>query len=554
MNTARPARPALPTREDEARSAYLRVRYSILRDNFRDELHDFVRDVFGEDEANDLGVPDTALNPLGAQTRQLSTPGLYGREPKTSGDADLLALLSEQGWWGRLQAINYLAVGSGVYGMRLHAAGTGDSTRIAPRLAHPHDLYVETDPDDPLTARLLLELRLRWVPSLGGGGRWVYAYDAFDLRNPDDPRAFVVRAPASGMPDFGDPDVYLDVLRDGDGNPAGPGGLYGDLWPDHWRYEDGAPFLPYEFWRASPVLEFFPDHRRALHQGTLRACLNWTHAARAAWAATGEHVLVGGADHDAISLDVKRGDRNYDHEARGTHSIRVRPQTLTFVPTESGQTLVAHKLGGGAQLKALDEHANLYGMLLGSVDGISHTDATRKAANPTSGAALAISAEDRRAHALQVAPLFRTSDTSAIRKWSRILGAAMGRTFGGRATISYHTVPLTPSEQEDLRADVEWKIENGQLSPLDGFLAFNPGHTRADAFEAIVEAEVDKARIAAEVARRLAAEGLGDDEDLETEDDADPEAAPGNDPEADPGNDPETPSPVDPDPDPDPAE
>lgn len=524
----------MPTTEDEARSQYQRVRYAILRDRFGDELSDFAKDFLGHEDASMLGIPDTSLNPLGAQTRQLATPGLYGREPKTSGDTDLLALLSEQGWWGRMQAVNYLAVGVGVCGMRLHVTGEGDAAQIAPRLVHAHDLFVRVDPDNPLHAVEIWELRKRYFrdPRNGDTPRWAYVWDSWALDPEAGPSFRVLRAPGAGAVDRDDPDAQITRYV----APELPNeGLSADTWPDAWSYEDGTPFLPFEFWRASPYLEFFPDHRRALHQGTLRACLNWTAAGRAAWAATGEHVLVGGADHDAISLDTKRGEADRDGTAPGIHRVRVTPQTMTFVPTKDGQALTAHKLGGGAQLEALSAYSNLYGTMLGTIDGISGADALRQHANPTSGAALAISAEDKRAHALQIAPLFRPSDVSAIRKWARILGAAKGREYDGRATISYHTVPLTPSEQADLREDVEWKVGQGLLSPVDGFLAFNPGHTKEDAFEAIVEAEVDKRRIEAEVARRLAAEGL---EDVDAADPAADPAAEGPE-DADPAADPE---------------
>jgi hypothetical protein len=181
------------------------------------------------------------------------------------------------------------------------------------------------------------------------------------------------------------------------------------------------------------------------------------------------------------------------------------PNMVRFIPTQPGETLQHIEIGAGVDLQTLDNHAMNYWRLLSTVDGIMPTNATTEQANPTSGMALAIDMQSRREFSDQIKPLAEVSDIDAIVMSARLLTAA-GRPFPTDASeysIEYHTIPLTPTEQQDLRDQLAWEEEHGRLSPIDEYRRLHPGVDEETALAAIVQARVDRARVDAAVQDEL---------------------------------------------------
>jgi hypothetical protein len=126
-----------------------------------------------------------------------------------------------------------------------------------------------------------------------------------------------------------------------------------------------------------------------------------------------------------------------------------------------------------------------------------------------SGAAMFVSTKGRREFARQVEPLFRRSDLETIR-----IASALSRRRGLGAfpsmgyTITYAEIPESPAEQKERRDQITWEQSSGYLSPLDGYQRLHPGASNADAFDAMVQAELDVRRLAKAVADQASAEGL----------------------------------------------
>jgi hypothetical protein len=495
MTTTSPlSRPKMPTDEDQARSIYTQMRRKLLEEDFEADLVDWIRETSGEDTADHWGVPDTSLNPLASNTRQLVTPGLYGRRPTVTVPAGGEALMgpggywAEAGIWGRNQALQYYVVGAGLWLRRLNVVDLGRGTQLVDRLVDPSNVYVEVSEGDPLCALVLWELRLRKRKKLDGELEWFYAWDKYDISGKT-PTFQIMRCDAAGSEAE---DVTAQFVK--------PEALERGY---DWLDPAGRPFLPFVAYRATDTGCYWPMYRRGMHKGTLRACAHWTYTSRSALFATGEHVLLGNVD--AIPGQVHHGDGNRNQSGTPTQTMRVQPGTISTVAVTQGQQMQSLKIGPGVNLPNLQSFASAYNMLLATADGVHPTDSTRQHANPTSGAALEINSRSRREFSLQVQPFFMASDLEAIRKAAWMLTRAGQPTTDEGYALEYHTIPLSPDEQSELREDLEWRQEQGQLGPVDVHLRLHPGKTREQATEDIIRARVEAASIEAEVAKRVEA-------------------------------------------------
>lgn len=479
------------------------MRKKLLDEDYDREAADYLEQLAGAETAALWGAPDTSLNPLASHSRQLTTPGLYGRAPSVTYPEGGEILFGEDGLWERAgiwprnQSLQYLTVGAGIWFRRLNLVdlGRGEGAQLVDRLVDPADVYVRVDEANPMVPIVLWELRKRTLYTKGEKEEF-YAWDKFDLSDTASPRYTIERCDSDGG-------TIADVTAKFAGQQIAEGAY-------DWRTPEGLPFLPYVVYRAVDAGCFWPMWRRSVHRGTLRGTAHWTYTGRAALFATGEHILVSGIE-ELPGTTVHKGDFNRDQLATPAQSLRVQPGTITVVQQQAGQQMQSIKIGPGVNLPNLLEFANTYGMLLSAADGLQPDDVMRQAANPTSGAALAISAESRREFSAQVQPFFRMADLQAIRKAAWMLIAAGHACPEIGYSLSYHTVPLTPSEQEDLRTDLEWKRKQGQISSIDEHLALFPGKTRAQALEAIVRARVEEKRLEVELEKRLEEEGLGEE-------------------------------------------
>lgn len=512
-------RPRLYDDANQQRSEYQQVRYAILTENFDREMVDWIAQSAGEDVAQLWGIPDTALNPLASGTRQLVTPGLYGHRPALlvpTGGGDELAgpggLMDRCRYWSRAQWVQYLAVGMGIVFRRLGAvverAGTDAAeVRLTDRIVLPQNVITWATVDEPTRVLGLWELRVRTRYGPGGTAETFYAWDQWQI----DPLTGegslrVVRCGYDGTPGKQpEDDVSGDFLVAQDGTP---GALTGPRY--QWRRPDGRAFLPWVVYRAVDTGEVWPTWRRGMHRGTLRACALWTYTARTALHATAEHTILTGPDTESMPVDTRRGDGDQQQGAPPLSSFQVTPGMITILPMADGKTMQSVSIGPGANLPNLSAFANTYQMLLSIADGQAPSDASRQSANPTSGAALEISARSRREFSAQVMPLFRESDEEAIAIYAWTLTALGMPTTANGYSLTYHVIPLTPTEQDDLRKQLEWEEARGQVSPIDSNIRLYPGRTRKQAEAAIIEARVDAAALNKAVADKLLELGIAE--------------------------------------------
>ena len=500
-----PPRPQMPTPEDQDRSEKQLLRWRMLNHKFDEDAAEFFQDAFGEDEAAGMGMPDTTLAPLPAQTAQLTTPGLYQTAPQmqgAEGDAgDRMAdpqtgAVAQCGYWARMQHVMYHAVGIGVYGLRISAVnrGTDAAPNIVPTLrsVQPHNVACWFNVEDPMNPIRVAELRLRSLVNPGTGRtiRHGWFWDVFDISDPTNPTFEILNAT--------DPKDKVDYAQTFLGKTF-LGNDYG------WRDPEGKPFIPYAWYHPKNSGDFWHEYRPALRTGTLRAVANWTVTGHSALWAQGNHNLVGGVPPGAVPSNMKPGQGLVeDADFAPISHLRVRPGMTTYLPVDDEKQLQVFSLTTGVNLQQSAAYSNLYNMVLATVDGINPSDATRRSANPTSGAALAISQTDKRAFANSVQPQFEKADKQALRILAWVMSVATGQEYQAEGwSLTYAPIPLTPTEQKDNRDQLEWEGDKGQRSPVDVHIALNPGMTREQAINAIVQVRVDEATIAKRVDEEL---------------------------------------------------
>lgn len=514
-------RPTLFDEANNARSIYQQTRKAMLDEDFDEILQEWIATNSGDETTQTWGVPDTAINPIAHNTRQLVTPGLYGRPVQLQYDPKAEPLLGKGGHfekagiWPRAQTLQYYTVGHGIYFRKINVVDHDGEPTLIDRIVPPANVVAFTRDDDPMKPVALWEMRYRKIATARGKESWQYVYDQYDISDPANPFFRVMRLDIKGRVS----DDVTNQFVDGT-----------DRWD--WSNPEGKAFLPWIVYRSVDTGEFWPCYRRGMHRGTLRSCEHWTYTSRSALFATGEHVLITGVDTDAMpGVRTKRGDENADALSAPLLGMRVTPGMMSFLPTSDGKTAQAIHIGPGVNLPNLASFANMYHMVLALGDGLHPTDATRQSANPTSGSALEISSESRREFSVQVKPFFLSSDTELIQKASWMFSSVGEEYPVDDMILDYETVPLTPQERSDMREDLEWKKEQGLMSSVDVYLRFHPTATREQAKKAVIQARIEEAEIDAEV------------EKLAPKTKPDPNAP---DPSVDPTQDPQNPTKPDP--------
>lgn len=485
-------RPTMPTAEAQARAEHQFARLQILLDDWDDVIGEWLEEHIGAERAQLWGIPDTSSNVLADLSRQLSTPGLYGKRPDIHNQAPAEGLvgpgglLERAGWFSRMPFAQYLILGLSDLFLAVERSRRGG---LVVRIVFPHDVYLVPDPDDPSRARAHWELRRRWDPEFG---RWAYVWDVWDLGRVGANGA-ELEAPSFRIVNPKNEDVTHLYMDD-------PAAVSGDRYP--WRTIDGAPVIPrIHYQDADAGLLWNTTLKRGAHRGTLNSALYWTYAGHCARDATGAYVIVAGLDAGATALIFDTpGSTNPIDGSPPTRSKLIGPGSMEFFSAIEGQTPFVHEVGPGANLGDVRVFADQYEMKQAVRWGLNPSDLSRTAANPASAASLMVSNEGKRDFSAQVEPVFRRHDLELIQLAAIVArDAGLGMYPESGYSIQYRQIPRTPIEESEFRDELDWRRERGLLSTIDVYRAKNPGTTEADAVAALLKVAADEARLEAEI-------------------------------------------------------
>ncbi len=510
--SSKPLPPTWPDADDKKRVDLVEARHLILDDDHEDLARDYMLEQAGEFKSAVMGRPDISVNPLSSLGHQLTTPGLYGVTPAIShqlaADASILigpeGQLAKAGWLTKMQRVQYLAVGCGDYLLRLDVPR--DLGELAIRLVSPHRVWIQGHPDRPDVPIKLWELRCRWWADQA---KHIWTWDQYDLgetRVDENGDRVRVREPS-----------WRCVTTDGNGNEMDvsnvfigrANGYYGREGDGAYPYLDeaGEPFLPWAIYRAVDSGRPWNHlEKRGAARGALNAAVFATYTGHAARSASGKTALVAGLVPVGVQVNEAPGDTRITNRPR---TLDIPPGAIVYHEVETGSQPFVVEIGPGQELDTLDRFTANYELRQAVRAGLNPADVTRQSANPTSGAALAISNSGRREYSRQVEPVFRRVDEQVLWIAAHLLRiAGLGTPPVSGYTIQYHSIPKSADEQSAERDELDWEIGKGFISEIDAYVRRRPGTSREDAGAAIVGARVERLRLDAEATAAAEAAGL----------------------------------------------
>lgn len=540
-----PPPPRMPTQEDQERAEHQHQRYLILRETWDRLLEEWLEEHVDVERLEVWGPPDTSANPLVDICAQLTTPGLYGRRPDAShAEALGMAIVGAEGfldqvrYFQRMQRVQFYCVGLGDFLVRWTV--DEESRSLGMRLVEPHRVYARAEPDNPGKPVELWEMRPRLLRRVGEEPRWIWAWDQFRLADPDELDEEGNRLPSYKV-------IAVDPGNELDGKDVS--GLFlgteevpnGRLVGADYPFVDGdEPILPWTWYRSldEGVLWSWTAKRGAF-RGTLNTGLNWTFTQRAARDASGKTTIIIGAKAPPVeSKKSKSGGGSIQ-------TIMLTPGAALFLDQHPDATqLLVQDVGPGGNLDSLASYSSGYELRQAVRWGLNPADVQRLNNNPMSGAALFVTSKGRRDFARQVEEFFRESDRDAARTAAAMLTAAgVGRFPTVGYAFVYWQIPESPQEEKARRDQTDWDLAHGVVGPIDVVQQRRPGISEEEALRVIVDAAVQKAKVAVAVEEALRAAGLplpqrppgpSDPDDPNADPDQDEDSDTGDDQDEDP--------------------
>lgn len=473
----------MPTTGDQERAVAQLERMQIAQGQWEETLKDWVSEhVDPQVMAAAWGKVDTSVNVLKDTVNQLTTPGLYGRRPtvrhRTTDVEDFAGpegLLEGAGWFTRAQRLQFLTMALGDMFVRF----SGYRGRLVYRFAYPHDIYIRVAEADPTEIVELWELRERCF-AVGAEQHPTdrYTWDVYDLRDLERPTFRTYLPGGDGL--------ERNVTREVHGET-----FDGEMYP--WRNLAGEASLPFVHYQDADAGQPWNHLLRAgTTRGTLNAALYSTYAGNCARHATGSNVILYG-----LEMPATQAGRGGDSSAAQSPFMPVTPGSMIFLNTREGQTPGVVEVGPGVNLPDVAAYSSDYEQGQAIRIGMPGSEASRKAANPTSAAALSISNEGKREASAQVEPMFRRCDLRALGCAAMVCRLhGLGSFPESGYTIAYQQIPRTPDEEANRRERLQWELDNGLISKLDVYVQLNPGTTRDDAIVALRQVEADAAELA----------------------------------------------------------
>ena len=484
-----PMKPAAPDLAVQDRWDYTSRVRDMLSGQWTQHLEREMAQHIGQDRRAAWGVPDLSSNVLKSVVTQLSV--LYDREPTVYVDQDLDGdsldgllgrdgLVTRAGLWPLMSRVQKLVVGCREYFVRVDVSDKGLTYRpVAPDL-----VVAEASPDLPDVPTYIRELQLRRHPETG---KPTWIWEVADIRTPEDgghpmgPRwAFHLSDEAGRM--------GLDVTELFTGQPDQSGEAY------PYRKADGSPFLPWVLYHAEKSGKLFDAyHSRELMTGSLTIGVlytMWLHVVRdCSWP---QRYMTG------VSIDGL-GYEDTDTKRRRA-AISMDPASILMLsvdPDATGQPMVG-QFQPASDVGELLAAISQYEHRVASFAGISPAEVSRANGDPRSGYALSITREGQREAQRRYQPQFRRGDQQLLEISACLVNRHTGSSYPESGyRVQYQSIPLSPNELQAQREDLIAKMDAGLISPVDAYMALNPGIDRPEAIFRLQEIRAETLALSA---------------------------------------------------------
>lgn len=414
-------------------------------------LEDDAMSVLGTQRREAMGVLDQSCN-LGPQIcRELSTCYLQPPQVTRAGSSPRLTAadgpVSRALLWSLMPDFQGRVLWLQDYVMRLDITSEGG---LLYRPVPPHLVEAIPDPahpDQPIYYR-------EWVwRTLSDGPQWTQ--DVIDLRG-EEPSM-------TALSESGARDLTAEIFG---GPMAGPDYPY--------RWGSGKPWIPVEVYHRDPSCALWSWRRgRELFSATRIAAVLWSfyvHLLRTCtWR---QKAILGGR--------AKMGVPGGEHGAR---YMALDPTSILVVDSPEGSAAVP-------QLGSWDENdprvvlAAIEGYMAQAAhsEGVSPAELQRISGEATSGYAMSLTNEGKRAAQRRFGPQFQIRDQSLIAKSAALLNRTSDAGYPEDGyVVSYVSVPRSPEEERALREQIDWEIGRGYISEAEGLVRLRPELSISDA-------------------------------------------------------------------------
>lgn len=453
--------------DDSVRIKEAHRREAILSGDWTEILRKAINGAFGDARGDVIKLPSRSWNLGRHVVTTLSVLYAEGAPSITGGEklpAELVGdhgILAESGVWAAGPRFQRSVNAHHMAARLLHMDNDGV---LSTSIVHPGMMSGEARPATPTTPVVLKVWQ--WRQSLSDGA-WRWVRMCWDIRDPG--------APTAWMEDQEGDDLSAEYM---------PGGARaGKEYIARWSYEDGRPFIPAVLtYREAGGSELFPEEGGELWEATIEIATYVSHvghcfrnAAFKRLYGIGVELLSGGL------VDAETGDA----EQHGLHTGGDR-QTASVLrrrvalgdPTEFLQFGLLSDEISNPSVGALAMSADP-GELLTVVERLAQGAATREGIAPgslkrtagggiASGYAIELSREDQRQAQKRFAPSFAPSDAELVGKASAMHNRIKGTSWPESGfTVDYPAVRLSAAEEQALRDQLSWELEQGFCTPIE---------------------------------------------------------------------------------------
>jgi hypothetical protein len=444
--------PPAPGNPDEAmRWEHTSHRLALMEGRWARLLEDRMEAQLGSTRRMAMGLPDMSTNSAKVIWTELAT--LYDAEPDpkhhTAGDVPVLlgpdGLVARSGLWAQMGRFQALTIGLREMWMRIDV----EDGRITYRPVPPNRTIAESDPSRPTYPKAYAEVRLRHLR-----GEYIWCWDVFDIRDPENPRCEVRISGDGGK--FGE-DVTLEVLG---------GNFSGAAYP--YRRKDGTPILPVVLYHASLYGDrlFDPYFGIETYEGSLNLALYYTYLA---------HCLRDASYPQRWAIGVRVAGADVTDATNRASRVEVvtDPTTILMLDAAMEQQPQVGQFNAGADVRTLEATIAAIAHRLATDAGLSPTELQRTSGSAQSGYAISLNNEGKRVAQRKYIQQFRRGDEELLAKSAILYNRAVGTDFPeGGYSIIYREIPLSPEELQARRTHALEMMQAGLMDRVEALRLF----------------------------------------------------------------------------------
>lgn len=466
----------MPKGPDAVRWKHTALRKRLLLGLWREDGYRALAKVFSKVRVEAMGELDMSRNPFKSVTGQVSVS--YDDPPAIMAEAQDVSAMLGPFVLGLLQRHELFVNGLRESLIRLDI----EDGKVTARLVTPDEVaYCGAHAKTPHLLNKVEELRLRDIPidaqaadKTGAKITQEWTWEVWDWSNPDAPRFEVLSA-----------DRKVDRTRV----------YFPEIAPGAVPYLDTSkkPIFPYVLYHAEThggLWDF--ENGRELIEGTLRIAVNWTGAnhgfAEASW-----------PQRNVKDLELQGSEIRGEGETRRSE-VAVSPTSVLCWQSVNGKNGDFHQFAPAINVKEAGEFLGQCERDLAVWAGLSPSDLVASG-DAASGYSISVSRQGLRRKQGKVQPNLRMGDQLTLATAARLLNAygAPGTDTYPEApeaySIVYKGIPLSLEETKALIDQVEAKRAAGVASRVDTVLALEPGLTREQAKERLVQVAVEESEL-----------------------------------------------------------